>query len=203
VAQAIELPEFVREALEGAPAESRLRPGELEHALAAMVEPQEPRSEVKRRLLDAVSIAPLRYAPFLARLAELFDLDESSVEEQLRALADPRCWRATGLPGIRNVRVRGGAKVRNAETLFVRFRPGIRFPHHRHTGIERVLVLEGGYVNDDGTEYRAGDLHEMQAGTQHSFTVMKHEPCIFASVVTGRDFTAWPLRVLSKVLGRS
>ena len=197
-----ELPEFVREAFADAPEEQAPDAASVDRALSLLLDPEPPRSEARQRLLDTVSHAPARYAPFFGRLAELFDLPESEVEAQLAPLDAPRAWQATGLWGIKNHRVRGGARVRDAETLIVRFEPGTRFPHHRHTGLERVLVLEGGYTNDDGIEYRAGDLHEMQAGTAHAFAVAKDEACVFASVVTGRRFSAWPLRVLSKLLGR-
>ena len=34
--------------------------------------------------------------------------------------------------------------------MFARFAPGLRFPRHKHTGAERVLVLEGSYIDSDG-----------------------------------------------------
>lgn len=197
----VPLPDFVREAYDDAPFELP-DPEALDRALGSLLEREPPSPAAFSRLAAAVSVAPLRYAPFYARLGELFDLSEPEVEAQLAQLTQPGAWQPTGLWGIRNHRISGGPKVRGAETLLVRFEPGTRFPHHQHTGLERVLVLEGGYTNDDGVEYRAGDLHEMDAGTGHSFWVAKDELCIFASVVTGRRFSSWPLRALSRILGR-
>jgi quercetin dioxygenase-like cupin family protein len=198
---AAQLPEFVRDAYDDAPFELP-EPEALDRALGSLLEDEPPSPEALSRLAAAVSAAPLRYAPFYERLGELFDLSEPEVEAQLAELTEPGAWRPTGLWGIRNHRIAGGPRVRGAETLVVRFEPGTRFPHHDHTGLERVLVLEGGYTNDDGVEYRAGDLHEMDAGTGHSFSVAEDELCIFASVVTGRRFSSWPLRALSRILGR-
>jgi ChrR-like protein with cupin domain len=163
-----------------------------------------PEAELLRslaRLEQAVSTPPYRYAPFFSRVAELFDLSEEQVAIELARLAEPSVWKFAGLPGISQVVVGGGARVKSAETLFVRFKPGLHFPHHQHTGLERVLVLEGSYEDSHGLVHRAGELREWQPGSDHAFKV-SGEPCIFASVVFGRRFSAWPLRALSALLGR-
>ncbi len=157
---------------------------------------------VLARLDQAMSEPPHRYAPFYARAAELFDLSEEAVILELGRLRNPGVWNFAGLPGISHVTVQGGARVHSAETLFVRFKPGVYFPRHQHTGIERVLVLEGSYQDSHGVVHRPGELREWAPGTDHSFKVGGGEPCTFASVVFGRRFSAWPLRVLSTLLGR-
>lgn len=194
----------------------------LEHALGAerggeksTTEREAPRAEVEvkveteievervlGRLARTISEPPYRYAPFFARAAELFDLSEDAVIAQLERLRDPKVWRFAGLPGISHVTVEGGPRVQSAEALFVRFKPGVYFPSHRHTGLERVLVLEGSYEDSGGVRHGEGELREWQSGTAHSFKVSRGGPCIFASVVFGRRFDAWPLRALAKLLGR-
>jgi hypothetical protein len=154
------------------------------------------------RLDGTVSQAPYRYAPFFSRAAELFDLSEDAVMAELARLDDPKVWTFAGLPGIHHVSVRGGPRVKAAETLFVRFKPGVHFPGHQHTGLERVLVLEGSYEDSHGVQHLPGELREWPSGTEHSFKVHTGQPCIFASVVFGRRFHAWPLRALSKLLGK-
>jgi hypothetical protein len=226
------LPQFVLEALEdegsagearGTPASGGARVGssaELEHCFAnlleaawaggapvdavnaAAAEAPGPSSALFERLEATLGKAPHRYAPFYSRAAELFDLSEEAVVAELSRLAEPKVWRFAGLPGIHDVGVRGGPKVESAETLFVRFAPGVQFPKHRHTGLERVLVLEGSYVDTTGVVHRAGELREWAEGTEHGFRVDAGQPCIFASVVFGRRFSAWPLRALASVLGR-
>jgi hypothetical protein len=154
------------------------------------------------RLEQAVSQPPHRYAPFYARAAELFDLSEDAVIAELARLRDPGAWKFAGLPGISHVSVTGGPRVKTAEVLFVRFKPGVYFPRHQHTGLERVLVLEGSYEDSHGLLHRPGELREWASGTDHSFRVGADAPCIFASVVFGRRFEAWPLRALATLLGR-
>lgn len=209
----IELPTFVREALddvlpEGVLPEGALPGGtspdalELDAKVAALLNPVAPPADLLRRLTQTVSEPPHRYAPFYGRVAHLFDLDEDTVIAQLARLKDPRSWRFAGLPGIHNVEVKGGPRVSRAETLFVRFAPGTYFPRHRHVEEEHVFVLEGDYTDDAGVHHRAGELRQWPPGTEHSFRVSKTGPCIFASVVFGRRFEAWPLRALARVLGR-
>jgi hypothetical protein len=152
------------------------------------------------RLEATLSTPPHRYAPFFASAALLFDLPERDVIAQLARLSDPEVWTFAGLPGIARVKVAGGPRVADAETLFVRFSPGVRFPEHQHLGLEQVLVLEGSYADSNGVQHRAGELREWPTETAHSFRVGE-QTCIFASVVFGRRFSSWPLRALARVLG--
>src|SRR5687768_11058289 len=95
---------------------------------AATGEPALEEAELQRslaRLEQAVSTAPYRYAPFFSRVAELFDLSEEQVAIELARLAKRRVWKFAGLPGISQVVVSGGPRVKSAETLFVRFKPGL------------------------------------------------------------------------------
>jgi hypothetical protein len=173
-----------------------------EAGVAGRAEAFAPSRGLLDRLESSLRDPANRYAPFFARVAELFDLPEASVAEALAQLAEPKAWRFAGLPGIHHVAIDGGPRVRAAETLFVRFAPGVRFPKHRHTGLERVLVLEGSYRDSTGVVHRAGELREWTEGSEHGFVVDRGQPCIFASVVFGRRFSAWPLRALASVLGR-
>jgi quercetin dioxygenase-like cupin family protein len=210
----IQLPTFVREALEdvhagdvraGDAPGGDVPPGaalELDAEVAALLDPIAPPGDLLQRLTQTLSEPPHRYAPFYGRVAKLFDLDEDAIIAQLARLKDPRSWSFAGLPGIHHVEVKGGPRVQNAETLLVRFAPGTYFPRHQHVAEEHVFVLEGDYTDDAGVHHRAGELREWPPGTGHSFRVGKGGPCIFASVVFGRRFEAWPLRVLSRLLGR-
>jgi quercetin dioxygenase-like cupin family protein len=199
----IQLPTFVREAFDDAPSSVESSDAfDLDAEVAALLNPVPPPNDLLQRLTQTVSEPPHRYAPFYARVAKLFDLDEDVIIPQLARLKDSRSWRFAGLPGIHHVEVKGGPRVQNAETLLVRFAPGTYFPRHQHVEEEHVFVLEGDYTDDAGVHHRAGELREWPPGTGHSFKVSKTGPCIFASVVFGRRFEAWPLRALSRLLGR-
>lgn len=175
---------------------------EVDAVMASLLEPMTPSPESLARLQSAVATPPQRYAPFYDRVAELFDLPKEAVVAELARLAAPNAWRFAGLPGVRNVAVQAGPRTTGAETVFARFDPGTRFPRHRHTGVETVLVLEGEYEDSQGIVHGAGELRSWQAGTNHGFRVSTRAPCIIASVVYGREFEAAPLRLLARLLGR-
>lgn len=175
---------------------------ELNEAMAALVQPVAPSKLLLAQILSSIERPPTRYAPFYARIAELFDLSEDAAVAQCARLAAPDAWRFAGLPGVRNVMVEGGPRVKGAEVMFARLAPGLRFPRHKHTGTERVLVLEGSYIDSDGFEYGAGQLRVWEAGTVHGICISSAEPCVVAAVVHGRTFEAIPLRLLARALGR-
>lgn len=175
---------------------------ELDETMAAALHPLAPSKLLLSQLLASIERPPLRYAPFYSRIAELFDLSEEAAIAECARLAEPNVWRFAGLPGIKNVVVHGGPRVKGAEVLFARFAPGLCFPRHKHTGTERVLVLEGSYIDSDGVEHGTGELRVWEAGTSHGFRISSDEPCIVAAVVHGRTFEAMPLRLLARVLGR-
>ena len=190
------LPPAVREALADTPSDEPLadrRASELLDQMALLLEASPPSESLQARLLHETSTAPTRYAPFFARLAALFDLDEATVEQSLQALADERSWKRTGLRGIDRIEIGPGPGLASARTSFVRFAAGAHFPKHRHLGFEQVFVLEGSYTDDDGVLHGPGNLHEMHVETEHEFWVAETEPCIAASVLhVGLRFRQWP-----------
>jgi len=175
---------------------------ELDETMAALLQPLAPNKLLLAQLLSSIERPPLRYAPFYSRIAELFDLSEDAAIAQCARLAEPDAWRFAGMPGIKNVVVQGGPRVKDAEVMFVRFAPGMRFPRHKHTGSERVLVMEGSYIDSDGLEHGTGELRVWEPGTSHGFRISSEEPCIVAAVVHGRTFESLPLRLLARLLGR-
>jgi len=51
-----------------------------------------------------------------------------------------------------------------------RMAPGTTTTAHRHTGDEEFYIIEGDLTDNDGTEYKAGDLVFMKQGTEHNST---------------------------------
>ena len=78
-----------------------------------------------------------------------------------------------------------GPKVAGAFCGFVKMGPSVRGRPHQHLGREYMLVLEGGFRQHDGVEVHPGDLHVMEEGTAHGFTIFHDETCIAAAVVFG------------------
>ena len=153
------------------------------------------------RLMIAVSQAPLRYAPFFERLSELWDLPESDVRGLLDRTRDKQNWRKAPLPGLELIAVRGGPRVAGTQAYLARFAPGMTFPTHGHHGREDVLILEGSYTDHAGKVFRSGDVHAMEAGGEHSFTIGPDEPCVAAAVHRGIRFRSLGMRVLAKLFG--
>ena len=48
--------------------------------------------------------------------------------------------------------------------------PGATSTPHHNIGAEEFYIISGDLVDNDGTEYRAGDLVWLDAGTEHSST---------------------------------
>ena len=175
---------------------------DLTTGVANLLRPHAPPASLHQRLMASVSKVPMRYAPFYGRVAELFEISEANAEAELARLADPKCWSWTGLPGVSATHVKT-PHLKVAEARLVRFAPGTHFPHHGHSGEERVLVLEGSYVDDAGVEHGPGDLNRMPAGSQHGFVVSRDGPCIAAARLDDPlVFSAWPLRLLAKLMRR-
>jgi predicted ChrR family anti-sigma factor len=195
-------PEFVREALEGSdPIEQRALL-EVVHRLPEALPTRAGLGALRDRLLSETSRAPERYAPFTRTLSELYDLPRDDVRALLARSADPKAWRWSGLPGIEKLPVTPGASRRGAQTYLVKFRAGVRFPEHHHDGLESVLLLSGAYTEDTGKRYVTGDIHLMEPGTAHAFTIDQDEDCVAATLLHGSlNFSSLPLRLLARLLG--
>ena len=195
-------PEFAREALEGTdPAEAR-ELLELVHRLPEALPSRSGSDALRARLLAETSRAPERYAPFTRALSELYDLPRDDVRALLARSADARAWKWSGLPGIMKLPVAAGPSRDRAQTYLVKFGAGVHFPEHHHDGLETVLLLAGAYTDDTGKRYVTGDLHLMQPGTAHAFTIDTDEDCVAATVLHGRlNFRSRPLRWLARLLG--
>jgi ChrR Cupin-like domain len=196
-------PDFALEALEETEPVARRELLNVLHRLPEALGPEGgPAPSLRARLLDETSRAPERYAPFSRALGDLYGLPRSEVAALLGRSAEPGAWKRSGLPGVRKLPVRAGASCRGAQTYLVRFAAGARFPAHRHDGVETVLIMAGAYTESTGRVWATGDLHVMEPGTAHSFTIEKEEDCVAATVLRGGlNFRALPLRVLARLLG--
>lgn len=57
-------------------------------------------------------------------------------------------------------------------TVLIRMAPGSGYPTHRHLGPEDVLILAGGYADDDGRIHSAGSFVRYPAGSVHQPTAL-------------------------------
>jgi quercetin dioxygenase-like cupin family protein len=152
-----------------------------------------------RRLLEAVSELPLRYAPFFGRLAHMWHAPEAQVLSELTRAKDPQSWRSSLLPGLKTFDVQLAAAPVAGHARLLHFAPGAHFPKHRHHGTEHVLVLEGSYADQDGAIRGAGDEQSMLAQTEHELRILGNGPCVAAVVDGGVKFAPLSLlRALSR-----
>jgi hypothetical protein len=182
------LPHFVQEAMGAGGGSEQTLARELDRAMsavAAALPPEVPVSSAKGRLLAAATTGPMRHAPFFDRLVEMFDLGRDSIIRVLQRAASESEWEPGPHPSIRVFHFQAGPALAGADTGLVRMPPTFAWPLHRHAGVERVLILEGAYHEEGGRVYRAGDIHEMGPGSQHSFVVPPGAPLLFAVALFG------------------
>lgn len=166
---------------------------ELLEALLELSPPPKPSNKppamLRDRLLSTVSRPRLRFAPLYGSLGDLFDLGDLELAAIFEQAAAPGAWTQTPIPGTELIHLQGGPRVANADNGLVRIKAGMGFPHHRHLGLERVLILDGAYRDlPSGKVYRPGDWHEMPANTAHSYEALPGSDLLFAvSVVSGVD----------------
>ncbi len=96
-------------------------------------------------------------------------------------------WRTTRYPGVDWIDLASSSD--GTATVLIRMAPGCGYPEHRHVGPEDVLVLSGGYRDDDGTgsgaEHRAGTFVRYPEGSVHSPIALEEpsgEPCLLFAV---------------------
>ena len=66
-----------------------------------------------------------------------------------------------------------------ASAALLRYRPGAKIPHHRHTGYEHIFILDGAQRDEHG-EYAPGTLIVSAKGSQHS--VSSEQGCIVLAI---------------------
>jgi quercetin dioxygenase-like cupin family protein len=175
-----ELPQLLLEA--GASDDASLR-----DALAALTPASKaPPQLLRERLLSTVARPRLRFAPLFGRLGELLDLGDADLAGIFERAAAPGAWSQAPIPGAELMHLVGGPRVVDADNGLVRLEAGSRFPMHRHLGTERVLVLDGGYRDEQsGRLYRPGDVHEMPQGSVHAYVALPERPLLLAVSVLG------------------
>jgi putative transcriptional regulator len=153
-------------------------------SLALTLPPEPPPPSLRRRILDEAG-AP-RHLGMLDKLAQLFDVTKARARELLERLDDDGAWGPGPTAGSWVLFTSGGGpRVAEAMIGFVKVAASVEWPPHKHLGTEYMLVLSGGFRQDDGVEVHAGQLHVMREGTAHGFTIFPDEPCIAAAVVFG------------------
>jgi len=143
-----------------------------------------PEPSVRARIVDAIE-GPLRWAPFAGRVAKLWDLERGEADALLQRATQLGGWGPGPLAGMHVLPVMPGARVQSATAMFLRGDAGTHFPNHEHLGEEHLLVLEGAFVNDDGSVVEQGDDDVRAAASTHAFDVTAEGPCVCAYLLYG------------------
>ena len=125
-----------------------------------------------------------RFEHLFEQVAELFDVSVDEAREILKRVDQPEAFDSELAPGVWVAPVNGGPRVvaEGSFTVLLKLSPGAEFPRHTHGGQEKVLVLEGGYLDSDGKEYWRGELDVREKGTSHSFKGLAEMGCVCAAV---------------------
>jgi hypothetical protein len=145
-----------------------------------------PSPSLRERLIGSVQRET--FAPFGGRLARLFDVSLERAQEYLAKI--PQNWEAAPWEGVQWMHLPGGPSTEGCDVGFVKMEENLHFPYHSHKGLERVLILQGGFTDSDGTLRRAGDLIERVEA--HSFVVLPGKPLVYAVVFPGVEFPENP-----------
>ncbi len=125
-----------------------------------------------------------RFEHLVAKLASHFDVSEAAARALVSSFDDAASWGPGPAEGLELLPVEAGPKWAGYMTVVVRLQPGAQLPMHTHAAREQVLVLEGGYRDDQtGQEFWRGEVDVRAEGTSHSFTALAGLACICASVV--------------------
>lgn len=93
-------------------------------------------------------------------------------------------WHETKYQGIYLHALRRDKETGDA-TVLIRMEAGCGYPAHRHRGVEEVLILQGGYRDQNG-EHRAGDYLINEAGSAHHPIALEgSEDCIMLAITHG------------------
>jgi ChrR Cupin-like domain len=153
--------EFERELAESADLQAELASfqaavGDLAYAVPPVPLP----AEIKHKLFD-------RLDRLDAQPDNLLDLMNWSIADLQKVAMDLSDWKPFPLPeGSERVTWQVD-KDRSQVAFFLRiYTPG-SLPNHWHATGESILVLEGNFIDDDGTVYGVGDRFDAPANTSH------------------------------------
>lgn len=161
--------------------------------LAEAEQPLTPSERLRDRVLNAAQYET-RFAGFVDRLCDLFDLEQTAIEKHLSALnhVSVETWQIDAFPGTHLLHFEGGKRIAsNADCGLVYVEPGQIIAAHRHLGEEWTFVIQGQLKEDNGAIYYPGDCMHRPAGSVHALQSVGKEPLVFAAVlIEGLEFVA-------------
>ncbi len=151
-------------------------------ALLQDIAPVQPAAKLRALLMAEVQARP--WEPFVNRMANLVDVSAERARFFLNTMMEnfvPAPWK-----NVEWIHLEAGPANAGCDVGILRVAPEQEFPYHTHGNEEVVLVLQGGFQNDDGSIHRAGELCRQRDG--HGFTALPGQPLIYLVVVAGVEF---------------
>jgi hypothetical protein len=133
-----------------------------------------PDPQIRRRLLEALSGSE-RYSLFADDVARAFEVNVESARSALRRISDESAWRPAGFPGSR---VLVSPELAANGTVIAYLPVGMSIPVHGHAERELTFVLDGELLDDAQQRFGAGELLDMQVGTEHAIRVVGEHACL-------------------------
>src|SRR5262245_31802747 len=99
------------------------------HLVGAAVPEVKPPPALKARLMESIAKTN-RFEWAVERFASMLRVGIAKARELLMAMDEPKSWRPGPVPGCELVYLEAGFE--GALAGFVRFQPGVTFPHHLH-----------------------------------------------------------------------
>lgn len=154
-------------------------------ALVLGLDPAKPSGSLRDRLLGTLQ-GSARFLPFLDRMMRIFDLPEAQAKDELGTIDTPSEWDDL-TAGVQVRDFEAGDACGDAHGGLVRVEPGHAFPRHAHVGEETVLLLQGRLQDDQGRQYRAGDIIVSPDGSSHRLEVIGDQAVLYAALVIAID----------------
>lgn len=152
--------------------------------LVDSVDPVQPSATLRQKVMAAID-GTERFAPFMDRLGHLFQLGQERIREIFSWVDGVEHWLRAPWQTCDLMHIECALADAGADVGLVRVQAGTAFPFHKHQGTERVLILQGTMIDDDGSIYQAGDTPVCQAASSHTFKAGDDEDLIYAVVVDG------------------
>jgi quercetin dioxygenase-like cupin family protein len=164
--------------LEGA----ELKEAEALASLALALDPVAPQPGTLQRLLDSTKESG-RFEHFVGTVASLLDVARDAAQALVDGIDQAVNWEPGPMENIQLYHLDGGPSLANAIVGFIQLEPGTVFPLHTHLGQETVMVLQGGFEDEDGSVVRAGEIDRKDPGSSHYFTALEGEALIYLAII--------------------
>jgi anti-sigma factor ChrR (cupin superfamily) len=147
---------------------------------ASTLRPITPSPSLRARILASADRPERPFEPFVAQLAQLFDLTGGAIRALLARIDHPATWH-TYAPGIEYQHFPPGprrAAAAGVEAGLVRLGAGVRFFRHRHlAGSETTFVLQG-TMRDGERLAGPGSVTVHEEGTVHDYSASEDGPLV-------------------------